>query len=127
MKPVTVLLCSVMIAFSPPAYADKLTDAQKIDALLAALASPDITFIQNDDEHTGYWAKNDLSEKLKESGGKITTPNAFIADVASVSDHTGVPNEIRIKNGETMSASDWFHKQLFEIEKQEYSAMLPGR
>ena len=104
----------ILALFSSSVFAAPapMTEQQKIDALLNAFDTPDITFIRNGEEHDGAWAKQHLTEKMQKASPKVTTASAFISDVASTSSESGKPYIIKMKDGMTMASGQWLQQKL---------------
>jgi hypothetical protein len=110
-----VRLFSVLIVmlFGSSAFAaTPMTEQQKIDGLLAAFDAPGITFIRNGEEHDGAWAKQHLTEKLKDMKGEVATADDFITKVATNSSHTGKPYMIKTADGKTTESGKWLQAKL---------------
>lgn len=103
--------------FSTGAFAEALTEQQKIDALLNAFDTPGITFVRNGEEHDGAWAKQHLQEKLKKAATAPTTAEGFIADIGSTSAQSGKPYEIKTADGKTVESSVWLKAKLDDLNK----------
>lgn len=109
------MLGLLILLFALPAFAEDLTEEDKIADLLDAVTSPDITFVRNGQPLDGADARKHLEDKRKEIGN-ITTAKDFINKVASRSRETGKPYIIRLKGGKEIESSEWFHEQLKDIE-----------
>lgn len=94
------------------AFAAQMPEQEKINSLLDALTTSNITFIRNGEEHDGAWAKNHLAEKLKDAKPAVTTADEFITKVASKSSESGQPYTIKMANGKTMESGDWLKMKL---------------
>ncbi|HEU5046432.1 MAG TPA: DUF5329 family protein [Rickettsiales bacterium] len=104
----------IIICFAFPAFAEKLSDQQRIDALLETLSTSDIVFVRNGVDMDAASARLHLEEKLKKTKG-VTTVEDFINKVGSTCERTGKPYLIRQPDGKTMEAGQWFRDQLKEI------------
>ena len=95
-----------------------LTPKQEIDALIGAMQKLDgAVFIRNGAEHTALEASDHLRSKLKASGGRVHTAEDFIEGIASKSSMTGNPYSIRLRDGKTVDAGDWFRARLAGLRR----------
>lgn len=93
------------------------TDAQRIEALIQAVADLEgASFLRNGTAHTPKEAADHLRLKWKKAGGRVKTAPDFIRYCASGSSLSGKPYEIRLKNGQTVLARDWFWTELKRME-----------
>jgi hypothetical protein len=92
-------------------------DTQTIEALIRAVADlQGAVFIRNGTEHTPKQAAEHLRMKWKNAGSRVKTAPDFIRYCASGSTLSGKPYEIRLKDGRTVLASDWFWTELKRME-----------
>jgi hypothetical protein len=98
------------------AYAAGLSEQDKINGLLDALATSNITFIRNGESHDGAWAKQHLTNKLKDAKD-VKTADEFIAKVGSKSSSSNKPYVIKTKDGKEEEASVWFKAKLADFDK----------
>lgn len=100
--------------------AAKLTEMQKIDALIKAVETSGLTFIRNGSEYDSKKAAAHLRDKinyaLKKRGAK---PDArmFIKEIASKSYFSRKPYLIRQKDGKEVPSGEWLTRRLEELEK----------
>ncbi|HLP29960.1 MAG TPA: DUF5329 family protein, partial [Geothrix sp.] len=73
-------------------------------------------FLRNGTEHTPQQAADHLRLKWKNAGGRVKTAPDFIRHCASGSSMSGRPYEIRLKDGRTVLARDWFWTELKRLE-----------
>jgi hypothetical protein len=93
-----------------------LTPNQETDALIRAMQDLDgAVFIRNGSEHTALEAADHLRSKLKAAGGRIHNAEDFIEQIASKSSMTGNPYSIRLRDGKTVDAGEWFRARLAEL------------
>lgn len=91
--------------------------AQRIEALIQAVALlHGAVFIRNGTEHTPKEAADHLRLKWKNAGRRVKTAPDFIRICASGSSLSGKPYQIRLKDGRTVPASDWFWTELKRME-----------
>jgi Family of unknown function (DUF5329) len=107
----------IVVLFGSAALAESMTEQQKIDALLAAVGSPDVTFVRNGEDWDGPKFKSHLEEKLKAANPPITTADDFIARIASTSSKTGKPYLVKTKNGKKLKASVWLRARLASLNQ----------
>jgi hypothetical protein len=92
-------------------------EQEKIDYLLAQVRGSDAVFIRNGTEHDGPAAAAHLKSKLWWAGKRVQTARDFILGVASHSEQTGKPYEIRPRNAPARPLRDWLLARLAEREK----------
>lgn len=102
---------------------EPLTELQKIDALLEAVKTSDLTFIRNGKEYSAKEAYQHLSMKLKNAQRSWFAPpkekwtaKLFIEKVASRSSLSGKPYLVKLKDGKTIEARIWLEARLKEME-----------
>jgi len=94
-----------------------LTEAQKIEALIRAVADLQAAvFIRNGTEHTPKEAADHLRLKWRNAGRRVKTAPEFIQHCASGSSLSGKPYEIRLKDGRTVLARDWLWTELKRMQ-----------
>ena len=99
-------------AESPP-----LSEAQKIDALIQAVADlRGAVFIRNDSEYDGKAAADHLRLKREKAGSRVTTADDFIRLCGSTSSMTGRPYQIRFADGRTETSEAFLRARLAELE-----------
>jgi hypothetical protein len=94
----------------------KLSESERIEALLAAIASSGIVFIRNGSDHSATDAADHLRNKWSRAGGRIATAESFIDDLGSVSSQSGEPYRVRLPDGTVRDAGPWLHEQLAAID-----------
>ena len=111
-----VMIMFGFCAFTMQSAQAAMTEQQKIDALLADLDSPDVTFIRNGTAMSGKDAKAHLLDKQKEL--KVTTAQDFIAKVATQSRESGKPYMIKAKDGKEVASAEWFETKLKALDSK---------
>jgi len=112
------LIGLLMILFvSSNAFACEVSEKDKVKGLLDALTSSKITFIRNDEEHDGAYARKHLQDKLN-NAKDIKTAEDFIDKIASKSSHSGKDYVIKLEDGSKIDAEKWFEEQLKIIENK---------
>jgi hypothetical protein len=109
------IFCFMLMPVS--AQTQKLTEAQKIEALIAFVAKQEGTFMRNGSEHTPVEAAEHLRLKLKKAGKSIKTAQLFIDKLATGSSVTGKPYEIVFKNGRKAQLAPLLRIELARLEK----------
>jgi len=89
----------------------------KIDALLDRIRASDAIFIRNGVEYDGKQAASHLKTKLFFAGSRVQTAKDFVLGVASHSEESGLPYEIRPKEGARRPLKDWLLERLSELER----------
>jgi hypothetical protein len=102
---------SLLAATRPP------EEQEKIDWLLAEIKSSDAVFIRNGKEYDGEKAAAHVRSKLWWAGKRVQTVREFIDGVASHSEETGKPYEIRTKDGGQRPLEKWLLEKLAIYEK----------
>ncbi|MBL8822011.1 MAG: DUF5329 domain-containing protein [Planctomycetia bacterium] len=94
-----------------------LSESQKIDKLISSVESlKDARFIRNGTEYSAQEAAEHLRLKLKNAGDSIQTASQFIEHVASKSSLSGEVYLIRLSDGSTLTARDFFEQELAKLE-----------
>lgn len=93
-----------------------VSEADKIERLLAALEASDATFIRNGAEHSGKQAAEHLRLKLRHAGSRVETASDFIEHLASKSSLSGKPYQVRTGDGKVVDARAWFEERLKEAK-----------
>jgi hypothetical protein len=89
----------------------------RIDFLMHNVeTSKGIIFIRNGSEHDGPAAAKHLRTKLDYAGERVRTAEDFIKACASESSLTHQKYKVRLADGTTMSAADYFAAKLREFE-----------
>jgi hypothetical protein len=94
----------------------ELTEAQKIDKLIAYVEVTEAKFVRNGTEYSGVDAAKHLRMKREKAGKKITTARQFIDYLASKSSMSGEPYLMKFKNGNTLPVRDILYHQLKKLE-----------
>lgn len=94
-----------------------LSEKEKIERLIKGVEqAKDLKFIRNGTEHTAAEAGEHMRRKLKAAGDRVTTAEIFIEKVASKSESSGKPYEIKTADGKTVKAGEYLRARLAEIE-----------
>lgn len=96
--------------------APALSERDKIEGLLRALAASDAVFIRNGGEHGGAEAADHLRMKWSAAGDRVRTAREFIDTIASGSSTSGRPYQVRTADGATIESREWFGKLLEPLE-----------
>lgn len=108
---------------APPAT---LTERQKIDKLLDAVATLDgAVFIRNGSEHSPSAAADHLRGKLRSAGSRVTTARQFIDSIASASSSSGQDYTIRLKDGTVITTREFLNTKLRELEQPGSASTSP--
>jgi hypothetical protein len=93
-------------------------EQEKIDFLISEVQHSQAVFIRNGSEYGGEKAASHLKSKLWFAGKRVQTARDFIMGVASHSEESGKPYEIRVKGAAaTRPLGDWLVERLVEYEK----------
>jgi hypothetical protein len=102
---------------APTATTASLTERQKIDALIEALAASSDTFNRNGTDYPAKDAAAHMKSKLSAAGDRVQTVRQFIDGIGSTSSMSGKPYTVKKADGTTVNAKDWWEAQLALIEK----------
>jgi len=98
-------------ASDPPA----MIAAHEIEALIKAVEMEvGAVFIRNGSEYSASDAADHLRRKLRSAGSRVNTADQFIEHIASKSSTSGNPYALRLANGKTVDAGEWFRARLAE-------------
>jgi len=111
---VLVLFGTVLPAFGASRPA---AEQAKIDWLLMEIQNSKATFIRNGSEYDAVKAVSHLKTKLLFAGRRVQTVRQFIVGVASHSEETGKPYEIRQPDGKQGPMETWLLERLAVFEK----------
>ena len=116
-----VLLLGVLLISEPAVLgASRPTGEQaKIDWLLKEIGDSKAVFIRNGKEYEADKAVSHLKTKLLFAGGRVQTARQFIVGVASHSEASGKPYEIRLPDGNQQKLETWLLERLAVYEKGE--------
>ena len=99
------------------ASAGKMTEVEKIEALIATVAGmKDAVFIRNGREYDGKKAAEHLRDKWEWKKDEIRTARDFIRIAASGSSLSGKPYVIRFADGREVKSADFFTAELEKLE-----------
>jgi len=107
----------LVAAVSGAAETRPAVEQAKIDWLLGRIKTSDAVFIRNGKEYNGEKAAGHLKTKLWWAGGRVLTARDFIAGVATRSEESGKPYEIRFADGRSQPLGKWLSDRLDELEK----------
>ncbi|MCG8317160.1 MAG: DUF5329 domain-containing protein [Pseudomonadales bacterium] len=107
-----------------PANANKpLSETEKIEALLEAIETSELTFIRNDKEYASKIASQHLREKWNTAQKYWFTPTKdkwtallFIEKIASHSSLSNKSYLVKLNSGDTVLAQSWLLNKLYKIE-----------
>jgi hypothetical protein len=105
-------MTSAALGVSRPA-----AEQTKIEWLLAEIGNSKATFIRNGQEYDASKAVSHLKTKLFFAGRRVQTVRQFIVGVASHSEETGKPYEIRLPDGTQKPMQVWLMERLLVYEK----------
>lgn len=114
-KAITTAFCLFLVANS--IAQNPKTEIEKIEALIAYVATIDGTLIRNGSEYSSADAASHLKLKLSKAGNRVKTAKDFIDYIGSKSSVSGKPYEVKFKNGNTILLRDLLYNQLRKIEK----------
>ncbi len=123
----SLAFCLAIFLLPAEAVAASRPEAEqaKIDWLLKEVGNSGATFIRNGKEYDAAQAVSHLKTKLLFAGRRVQTARQFIVGVASHSEATGKPYEIRLADGKQGRLQAWLLERLAVFEKGE-SAQRPA-
>lgn len=106
------------LAFANAAPVRPVAEQAKIDFLLGEVKNAKGTFLRNGREHTARRASAHLARKLRFAGRHVQTVRDFVLGIATKSEETGKPYEIRWPDGKKQRMGDWLSERLAAYEKR---------
>jgi uncharacterized protein DUF5329 len=107
---------ALLAAIAAHAQQPALSDEQKIDALIQAVADLNgAVFIRNDSEYDAKAAADHLRMKREKAGSRVKTPDDFIRLCGSTSSMTGRPYQIRFADGKVETSEAFLRARLAEL------------
>lgn len=94
-------------------------EQKRIDWLIEEVRNSKGIFIRNGEEHPATKAVSHLKFKLMMAGKRVQTVKDFIEGVASHSQESGKPYEIRLPGAAARPMKEWLYERLAEHEKRE--------
>jgi hypothetical protein len=112
-------LCVALILVAAQAMGASRPAAEqaRIDWLLLEIGNSKGTFIRNGKEYDAAKAVSHLKTKLLFAGRRVQTVRQFIVGVASHSEETKKPYEIRLPDGRQSPMEAWLLERLAVYEK----------
>jgi hypothetical protein len=112
-KNIPIFLAALVLLLVVRAYAQDSREAAKIRYLLESVEGLEgAKFIRNGKAYDARSASNHLRLKLKNAGDRVRTAEDFIKFCGSKSSMTGVPYLIKLADGTTVKAEEFFRKKL---------------
>ena len=114
---VAAVLLFLGSAAAAVAAARPAAEQKRIDWLIEEVRNSKGVFIRNGGEYPAAKAVSHLKFKLLMAGKRVQTAKDFIEGVASHSEESGKPYQIRLPGGTARSMKDWLYERLAEYEK----------
>ena len=114
---VVLALILVLAAFPAGAASRPAEEQASIDWLLDQISNSKATFIRNGKEYDAAKAVSHLKTKLMFAGKRVQTVRQFIVGVASHSEESGKPYEIRLPDGKRSPMATWLMERLAIYEQ----------
>lgn len=109
-------------ALAAPGFAARLVrpvgEQTKIDYLVGEVRNSPAIFLRNGREYPADRAASHLARKLKFAGKSVQTARDFVLGIASRSEETGKPYELRWPGGKRQPLSEWLFERLEFYEKE---------
>jgi Family of unknown function (DUF5329) len=125
-----LVTAALVLALPIPAAAAKsvrpVAEQTKIDFLLGEVKNSTAIFIRNGREYRSSRAASHLLTKLNFAGKRVQTAREFILGIASHSEQTGQPYEIRWPDGRRLRLTEWLFERLDFYEKEHLVKPGPG-
>ena len=112
-----LVLTLVLVAFPASAATRPAEEQASIDWLLDQIGNSKATFIRNGKEYDAAKAVSHLKTKLMFAGKRVQTVRQFITGVASHSEESGKPYEIRTSDGKQGPMAAWLMERLAVYEQ----------
>jgi len=100
-------------------FPSRAWEREKIDRLLQAVETSELTFIRNAQEFTGVVFAAHLRLKLEYSADKPASVGEFIDKIATQSSVTGKPYQVKLADGEIVDAAIWLRQQAVKASAKE--------
>lgn len=110
-----LMMASPATAKRPVRPAEEQT---KIDFLVGEVRNSEAIFIRNGREYPAGRAASHLSTKLRFAGRRVQNAHQFVIGIASRSEETGKPYEIRWPDGRRQPLAEWLLARLELYEKE---------
>jgi hypothetical protein len=111
------LAAGLLAAVAASAQQPALSDEQKIEALIRAVADlRGAVFIRNGSEYEAKAAADHLRLKRDKAGSRVKSPDDFIRLCGSTSSMTGRPYQIRYADGKVETSEAFLRARLAELE-----------
>jgi Family of unknown function (DUF5329) len=117
-KNILIIVFVILTLFVGPAIALDNIEEKKIEFLISSVEnSKDLIFIRNGTEYNdGKAAADHLRMKLQKAGDYVQTADDFIRLCASQSSISGKPYLIRLSDGKTITAEEYFREKIREYK-----------
>ncbi len=119
------LLVALAVPLRAGAPVRPVAEQTKIDFLLGEVKASPAIFLRNGREYPGSRAASHLSTKLKFAGRRVQSARQFIVGIASHSEESGKPYEIRWPDGRREPLAEWFLERL-EFYEREHGPGVPS-
>lgn len=114
------ILCALPLAAKRPIR--PVAEQTKIDFLVGEVRNSPAIFIRNGKEHPASRAAAHLLSKLGFAGRRVQNARQFIVGIASHSEASGKPYEIRWPDGRRQPLAEWLLERLDVYEKERLPA-----
>ncbi len=115
----TIATMAVLLLFAAAALAASRPAAEqkRIDWLIEEVRNSRGVFIRNGEEYPASKAVSHLKFKLMMAGKRVQTVRDFIEGVASHSQESGKPYQLRLPDQPVRPMKDWLYERLAKFEK----------
>ena len=113
-----LLLILAFVLLPAALWAREAKEQARIDFLIEGVEnSTGVSFIRNGKSHDGRAAAEHLRRKLDYAGERLQTAEQFIKHIASESSVTRQKYKVRLADGTTLDAAEYFIKRLREFDR----------
>jgi hypothetical protein len=99
-----------------------VAEQTRIEFLIGEVKNSPAVFIRNGREYGAERAAAHLERKLRFAGKRVQTVRQFIVGIASRSEESGKPYELRWPDGRRQPLSQWLLERLERYEKERHPA-----
>ncbi|MEM6295498.1 MAG: DUF5329 family protein [Myxococcota bacterium] len=103
---------------------ERLSEVGKIRALIEAVRTSELSFMQGGEKHDGAAAAKELERRLARTPAGVVTATGFIDRIGAGLPRQRQPDLVRLSDGTMLPTSDWLLKRLAEIEGVPYQAKV---
>ncbi len=103
---------------------ERMSEVAKIRALVDAVRTSELSFVQGGEKRDGATAAQELERRLARTPAGVVTATQFIDRIGAGLPRQRQPDLVRLSDGTMLPTSDWLLKRLAEIEGVPYRAKV---